>query len=746
MEDTDLYKAIQADDLEAVKEALEIEEDLDKQDSEGHSFLHVAVNVKASLDIFKALLEKVNIGVRDVNGQTVLDLVVAQSYSEEAVEAIKKSIVKLAEDDNTEKLLMLLMGGWNVWPITVEEAKQWSEDVQEFVEKLEPVQFKIARIHQAIEEGRLRDVKCLLDRKLLVTAADQTGLNALQKAVVFQQTDIVKFILGEFPSAVNLTGIMGRTGLHYAAGCEDDGNLYQLLIEANADENITDVLGKSPRDYLQNPEELSLSKIKETVLEVVDKTRPKELQSKTSVIPETAVPAPSQTSQTESEQTVTPPPSRKPVSMYISTDIYWKRNISPPNTIDGKYVARNLGTALTMALAEIAERRPWDPIEYLAQWLYKYRENIDYNKRQEDLLEEIRRDEQELEEEEKRIFRRKQEQKRIEAIESEKRRHKEEAERKQREYEELQEKIKEDARARVQSEKEKEERSMYKERDESGQTELHRLASQPGADLVALIDMNYSLADRDCFNKTPRDIAMDSNMLENVEIIDSYIGNMIEQEKTEQLQQLLLDGYGYDRLKAILDTVSTEGLPEVVTEFIATLPDLQEKITTLFHSVESGVLRDVAQSLSRRKLALAKDIYGRSPLHMAVLLEHKDIAEFIVKNVPITVKCRDNMNRTPLHYAMALSAEVAEFLQSNGADPEAQDVKKRLPSHYKEDKYEIIQLKETLKSEDTTDENAPLSSSQTDPSADEAPAEAPTEADDGTTPEEAVTAADDILE
>ena len=40
--------------------------------------------------------------------------------------------------------------------------------------------------------------------------------------------------------------------------------------------------------------------------------------------------------------------------------------------------------------------------------------------------------------------------------------------------------IKADALARVQAEREKEEKSMYKDRDESGQTELHRLASQPG--------------------------------------------------------------------------------------------------------------------------------------------------------------------------------------------------------------------------------------------------------------------------
>ena len=56
------------------------------------------------------------------------------------------------------------------------------------------------------------------------------------------------------------------------------------------------------------------------------------------------------------------------------------------------------------------------------------------------------------------------------------------------------------------------------------------------------------------------------------------------------------------------------------------------------------MVRDVAQALTRRKLALSKDIYGRSPLHMAVLLELKDIAEYIVKRVPITVKCRDNVS------------------------------------------------------------------------------------------------------
>jgi hypothetical protein len=34
-----------------------------------------------------------------------------------------------------------------------------------------------------------------------------------------------------------------------------------------------------------------------------------------------------------------------------------------------------LGPALSGALSEIVERRPFDPIEYLANYLYKYAEN-----------------------------------------------------------------------------------------------------------------------------------------------------------------------------------------------------------------------------------------------------------------------------------------------------------------------------------------------------------------------------------
>lgn len=56
-----------------------------------------------------------------------------------------------------------------------------------------------------------------------------------------------------------------------------------------------------------------------------------------------------------------------------------KKAPSAPETLDAKYIADVLGMPLTAALAEVAEKRPWDPIEYLAQWLYKHKANLNYD-------------------------------------------------------------------------------------------------------------------------------------------------------------------------------------------------------------------------------------------------------------------------------------------------------------------------------------------------------------------------------
>jgi hypothetical protein len=56
-------------------------------------------------------------------------------------------------------------------------------------------------------------------------------------------------------------------------------------------------------------------------------------------------------------------------------------------------------------------------------------------------------------------------------------------------------------------------------------------------------------------------------------ISDNYVTNLLEQEKLETLNQLILDGY--NKLDAVFEKVSTEGLPESATNFVKSIPQLQ---------------------------------------------------------------------------------------------------------------------------------------------------------------------------
>ena len=46
--------------------------------------------------------------------------------------------------------------------------------------------------------------------------------------------------------------------------------------------------------------------------------------------------------------------------------------------MDTAFLKEHLGDCLTTCLAEVAEKRPRDPVEYVAPWLYKFMENKNY--------------------------------------------------------------------------------------------------------------------------------------------------------------------------------------------------------------------------------------------------------------------------------------------------------------------------------------------------------------------------------
>ena len=75
----------------------------------------------------------------------------------------------------------------NLFHVQLEDAEAIS-----FLEVLPQYQAKIQAIHKAIEQGNLRAVKLLTDRKKLALCRDSRGLAPLHKAIVFGQTDIAK--------------------------------------------------------------------------------------------------------------------------------------------------------------------------------------------------------------------------------------------------------------------------------------------------------------------------------------------------------------------------------------------------------------------------------------------------------------------------------------------------------------------------------------------------------------------------
>ncbi|VDI70888.1 Hypothetical predicted protein [Mytilus galloprovincialis] len=300
--------------------------------------------------------------------------------------------------------------------------------------------------------------------------------------------------------------------------------------------------------------------------------------------------------------------------IYVSQDTR-PRTGTKPTTIDGKYVAEHLGSALTFALAELAEKRPKDPIEYLSKWLYKYRENMDHNMQQEALIENLKQAEEEKVLEAERKERIKTEQKQLEEEERQ-RKIKEEEEKKKKEQEELQRKAKEAALAQRPNletvTEEGEEETPSKEKDSKGQTELHRLAAQEGADMRTLINMGYSIAERDADQKTARDIAEVAGITDNVQAIDNYVRDLLKEENVDELEQLVLEGY--DKLESILESITDQS--EDLKQFTSSLPDY---------------------------------MMNRTPLHYAMGLNNEDLVTLLLANdADTTVK--DVLKRTPSDY------------------------------------------------------------------------------------------------
>lgn len=70
------------------------------------------------------------------------------------------------------------------------------------------MQSKISLLHDAVNSGRVEELKALLDeepekRKKLVLAKDEAGVGLLHKAVYYDLKDIYRYLIENFPHTVH---------------------------------------------------------------------------------------------------------------------------------------------------------------------------------------------------------------------------------------------------------------------------------------------------------------------------------------------------------------------------------------------------------------------------------------------------------------------------------------------------------------------------------------------------------------
>ncbi|XP_053667280.1 uncharacterized protein LOC128716386 [Anopheles marshallii] len=116
--------------------------------------------------------------------------------------------------------------------------------------------------------------------------------------------------------------------------------------------------------------------------------------------------------------------------------------------------------------------------------------------------------------------------------------------------------------------------------------------------------------------------------------------------------------------------------------------------------------RDVALQATQPDNAKEIDRYiiglvakGRCALHIAILMENEDMVDYLATNFKGALKIGDNLERTPLHYAMGVSnvEALSRILIKNGAKRVLKDLKGRQPSYYFMNKADILRLQEEEK-------------------------------------------------
>lgn len=115
--------------------------------------------------------------------------------------------------------------------------------VKRFLEYVPHFLGLIKNIHQAVIENNIETLQSLTSPPVppqMLACKDVNGLNPLHKAAGLAHTKIVEYILAVWPNAARDLDVSGKSPLHYAASTKNNERVFNLLVQAGADEQAMD--------------------------------------------------------------------------------------------------------------------------------------------------------------------------------------------------------------------------------------------------------------------------------------------------------------------------------------------------------------------------------------------------------------------------------------------------------------------------------------------------------------------------
>lgn len=194
-------------------------------------------------------------------------------------------------------------------------------------------------------------------------------------------------------------------------------------------------------------------------------------------------------------------------------------------------------------------------------------------------------------------------------------------------------------------------------KDYEGNTPLHLAARYGHLDLAQLLlASNACVNEKDNYGNTPLHFAAGSGH--------------------KDIAELLLAS------KAEVKVEDNDGLTPLQRAVKHGRKGIVELLTPLHRTAADGDLGKVKELLKDNPdLVFTKDLIGQTPLHWAVRMGHKDVAELLLAN-QAEVGAKNNEGETPLHEAAGRGhRDVAELLLANKAEVNAKSLIRKTPLH-----------------------------------------------------------------